>query len=101
MKAFLINASPRGRGSNTLLLAQAFLRGLGCEYDTATLSELRITPCTGCMTCWQRGDGQCVFSESMQELLAKVKEMVAELRYLGVSQEELQILMAEREENDT
>ena len=74
MKAFLINASPRGRGSNTLLLAQAFLRGLGCEYDTATLSELRITPCTGCMTCWQRGDGQCVFSDSMQELLAKVLE---------------------------
>lgn len=36
-----------------------------------------------------------------QELLAKVKEMVAELRYLGVSQEELQALMAEREENDT
>ena len=35
-----------------------------------------------------------------QELLAKVKEMVAELRYLGVSQEELQALMAEREEND-
>ena len=36
-----------------------------------------------------------------QELLAKVKELVAELRYLGVSQEELQALMAEREENDT
>ena len=36
-----------------------------------------------------------------QELLAKVKEMVAELRYLGVSQEELQALMAKREENDT
>ena len=36
-----------------------------------------------------------------QELLAKVKEMVAELRYLGVSQEELQALVAEREENDT
>ena len=36
-----------------------------------------------------------------QELLAKVKEMVAELRYLGVSREELQALMAEREENDT
>ena len=36
-----------------------------------------------------------------QELLAKVKEPVAELRYLGVSQEELQALMAEREENDT
>ena len=70
MKAFLINASPRGPGSNTLLLAQAFLKGLGCEYDTATLSELHITPCTGCMTCWKRGDGQCVFSDPMQELLA-------------------------------
>ena len=36
-----------------------------------------------------------------QELLTKVKELVAELRYLGVSQEELQALVAEREENDT
>ena len=31
----------------------------------------------------------------------KVRELVAELRYLGVSQEELQALVAEREENDT
>jgi GntR family transcriptional regulator len=36
-----------------------------------------------------------------QELLTKVKELVAELRYLGVSQEELQALVAEREESDT
>ena len=36
-----------------------------------------------------------------QELLTKVKELVAELRYLGVSQEELQALVAEREETDT
>ena len=36
-----------------------------------------------------------------RELKDKVRELVAELRYLGVSQEELQALMAEREENDT
>lgn len=36
-----------------------------------------------------------------RELLAKVKELVAELRYLGVSQTELQALVTEREENDT
>ena len=36
-----------------------------------------------------------------KELKDKVRELVAELRYLGVSQEELQALMAEREENDT
>ena len=36
-----------------------------------------------------------------QELLTKVKELVAELRYLGVSQEELQDLVTEREESDT
>ena len=32
-----------------------------------------------------------------QELLAKVKELVAELRYLGVSDEELRALVMERE----
>ena len=36
-----------------------------------------------------------------RELKDKVRELVAELRYLGVSQEELQALVAEREENDT
>ena len=36
-----------------------------------------------------------------QELLTKVKELVAELRYRGVSQEELQALVTEREESDT
>ena len=36
-----------------------------------------------------------------KELKDKVRELVAELRYLGVSQEELQALVAEREENDT
>ena len=35
-----------------------------------------------------------------RELKDKVRELVAELRYRGVSQEELQALMAEREEND-
>ena len=36
-----------------------------------------------------------------QELLAKVKELVAELRYLGVSDEELRALVMEREAKDT
>ena len=36
-----------------------------------------------------------------RELKDKVRELVAEPRYLGVSQEELQALVAEREENDT
>ena len=72
MKALLINASPRGAASNTLLLAQAFLRGLACEAETVTLADCSITPCTGCMTCWKRGDGSCVFSDSMTELLEKV-----------------------------
>ena len=40
MKALLINASPRGAGSNTLLLAQAFLRGL----EGATNLTARVTP---------------------------------------------------------
>ena len=36
-----------------------------------------------------------------RELKDKVRELVAELLYLGVSQDEMQALMAEREENDT
>ena len=86
MKALLINASPRGTGSNTLLLAQAFLRGLACETETVTLADCTITPCTGCMTCWKRGDGKCVFSDSMPELLEKVNNALSELKADGTLQ---------------
>lgn len=72
MKALLINASPRGARSNTLLLAQAFLRGMDCEQETISLADCRITPCTGCMTCWMRGDGRCVLSDDMDALLEKL-----------------------------
>ncbi len=74
MKALLLNGSPRGKNSNTLLLAEAFLRGLGCEYQTITLAEKEFAPCNGCMTCWAKGDGTCVFRDDMQEILTAIFE---------------------------
>ena len=46
MNVLLLNASPRGEASNTLLLAKAFVRGLGCSCETVTLAEKTVAPCT-------------------------------------------------------
>ena len=68
MNVLLLNASPRGEASNTLLLAKAFVRGLGGSCETVTLAEKTVAPCTGCMTCWKRGDGRCVYCDDMPAL---------------------------------
>ena len=73
---------------NTIQLAYNELENEGCIYSV---------PGKGSFAAGNAGADEA----RKQELLAKVKEMVAELRYLGVSREELQALMAEREENDT
>lgn len=53
MRTLLINASPRGSRSNSLKLAEAFVRGLGeVELERVDLCDLRIEPCRG-ITVWQ------------------------------------------------
>ena len=74
MNVLLLNASPRGEASNTLLLAKAFVRGLGGSCETVTLAEKTVAPCTGCMVCWKRGDGRCVFCDDMPALLDKIMQ---------------------------
>ena len=74
MNVLLLNASPRGEASNTLLLAKAFVRGLGGSCETVTLAEKTVAPCTGCMACWKRGDGRCVFCDDMPALLDKIMQ---------------------------
>lgn len=66
----LLNGSPRGRGSNTLLAANALIDGvreaIGGETRTLELNSLRISPCRGCFGCWDVTPGQCVIRDDMQ-----------------------------------
>ena len=76
-KLLLLNGSPRGRGSTSLKLAEAFIEG----YRASSRAEVRrdrprgsdIRPCTGCYGCWKSG-GACVQKDDMAELLPAYAE---------------------------
>jgi hypothetical protein len=74
MQALLINGSPRPSGATATLL-EALAEGLrqgGAAIDTVALRTLDLSPCRGCFTCWVGTPGQCVFDDSMRELLPRV-----------------------------
>jgi multimeric flavodoxin WrbA len=59
MKVIGINASPRGRDSNTLRLVRAVLAGAQeekAETELVDLYSLRIGYCTACGTCYAKGE---------------------------------------------
>ena len=59
MKVIAVNASHRGSRGITALLTERIGRGVqaaGGEYETITLSKLKITRCLACSQCQQGGD---------------------------------------------
>ncbi len=79
MKILLINGSPRGDRSNSLKLAQAFLKGIHgslpegtAEVEQIVVCRLRIQPCRGCFACWKATPGSCVIRDDMAEVLKKL-----------------------------
>ena len=76
MKILLINGSPKGGGSNSLRLSEAFLEGFrsvagDAEIERVDLREKQIEPCRGCFCCWSKTPGRCVIDDDMAELLEK------------------------------
>lgn len=74
MKIVLINGSPRGRGSNTQIMAEAFLQGAqeaGAETLNVFLAEKEIQHCRGCFSCWLKTPGRCVINDDMTCILAE------------------------------
>lgn len=70
MRTLLVNASPKGGRSNTLRLAEAFVRGLGdVELERIDLCSLRIEPCRGCFACWRATPGTCCIRDDMAHVL--------------------------------
>lgn len=72
MKIVLINGSPRGRVSNTHIMAQAFLQGAqeaGAETLNVLLAEKEIHHCQGCFSCWLKAPGHCIIRDDMKHIL--------------------------------
>lgn len=73
MNVLLINGSPKGKRSNTLRLATAFLDGVcaGREVELRQLdiSQMDIRPCLGCFSCWKNTPGKCCIHDDMAAVL--------------------------------
>ncbi len=82
MKILLINGSPKGKTSNSLRLANAFIQGLRTETEKAEsvtieeldLASLKISPCRGCFSCWKNTPGECCIKDDMQMIIEKELE---------------------------
>ena len=79
MKILLINGSPKGKTSNSLRLANAFIQGLRTETEKAEsvtieeldLASLKISPCRGCFSCWKNTPGECCIKDDMRMIIEK------------------------------
>lgn len=71
----LINGSPKGKSSNTIKLANSFLKGLNKynEYviDEINCSQVNVKECRGCFYCWKNEDGQCAIADEMNVIFNK------------------------------
>lgn len=74
MKIVLVNGSPKGRGSNTQIMAGAFLHGAqeaSAETLNVFLAEKNIQHCRGCFSCWLSTPGRCIIEDDMGPLLSE------------------------------
>lgn len=78
MKILLLNGSPKGKNSGTILIAEAFIEGMkefgDYEVEQLDISKLDINPCLGCFNCWNKTPGECVIEDDMRESLKKFLE---------------------------
>jgi multimeric flavodoxin WrbA len=68
MKILGISCSPRAQGNTVALLEEVFkgAKQEGAETELYSVSDRKIEPCKGCMSCWESGD--CVIEDDMQDL---------------------------------
>ncbi len=77
MKILTINASPRGKEGCTFKMLEPLLKGMqqaNAKTEIIHLGKLNIHHCIGCLACWTKTPGKCVFDDDMASLLPKLIE---------------------------
>ena len=78
-KILVLNGSPKRDKSFTMTVTRAFVSGLEQETQSTAeyinISDLNVTPCLGCLSCWGRTAGECVIKgDDIPMLKSKLKE---------------------------
>ncbi|MBQ8136095.1 MAG: flavodoxin family protein, partial [Clostridia bacterium] len=72
----ILNGSPRGAKSNTLMVSRALTDGIRQitpgESRVIDIRELNILPCRGCFGCWTASSGRCVIDDDMKQVMDAV-----------------------------
>jgi multimeric flavodoxin WrbA len=77
MRVLGINGSPRKGGNTEQMLREVFvgLESEGISTEFFQLGGNLVHGCTGCRTCFERQDGECVFKDDvMNELISRMRE---------------------------
>lgn len=78
MKILVLNGSPRKGVSNTMKVTEAFVDGIceescgSAEVETINIVDCKITPCTGCLSCWGKTAGECVIKDDIPQIKEKI-----------------------------
>ena len=63
-KVLVLNGSPKQNNSTTMVITNAFIEGLkeyeDIDVEIINVQSLNIKPCTGCLSCWGKTEGDCV-----------------------------------------
>ncbi len=78
-KILILNGSPKREHSATINVTKAFVNGLvestNAEVEYINLADLNIKPCTGCLSCWGRTEGECVIkNDDIPMIKKKIEE---------------------------
>jgi len=77
-KIVVFDGGPRNtKFSKTTFMVNHFCRGAksaGAEIEYVKLKDMKISPCTGCYTCWTKTPGECIFQDDMTDLRLKFRK---------------------------
>jgi multimeric flavodoxin WrbA len=72
VKIMALYGSPR-QGGNTEILLDEFIKGAmseGAAVDRLTIHDAAISPCRGCLACFQKG--RCIIADDMEQIYPRL-----------------------------